>query len=422
MRRGSAWIQALGAIHPRLCEGPLLGHTLTVLTGQTEPTQDAPAETNRPGNARFDRWKSPLQPDRNATTKGNPGVPRSGTAAPIQPAVTKYKAFKATPAGSSAQALFRIKTQADRLLLSKLAGGELAFEKTLPVQTNAFSAPAKRSEVLFPSGYENLTKQQDWLSRLAQRAGRAAITTGEAKFTDNNAQMPSFLAQGKSSEAFPPPGDRDSATQQDWLNRLAQRAGRAGIQKQPNRTGTAKLARDDAPIPDHLRSLQEQWAMPLNGMCASRELLKRLVQDDLPDRESDSGRAGQYQPQPLKPNGFSAGGYGESLIGGNKLKTNAPPPMTAQAGFPELNRHEQLAPGESKTTATAPIIPSDVTVSLPNLQSPQPIDRQPLPVAAATVRQSARTEELNAADDLDMLAAKINQILNEQARRHGIDV
>jgi hypothetical protein len=45
-----------------------------------------------------------------------------------------------------------------------------------------------------------------------------------------------------------------------------------------------------------------------------------------------------------------------------------------------------------------------------------------LPVAAATARQGARAEAAIAEDDLSVLAARIKRILDEEARRHGIDV
>jgi hypothetical protein len=45
------------------------------------------------------------------------------------------------------------------------------------------------------------------------------------------------------------------------------------------------------------------------------------------------------------------------------------------------------------------------------------------PVAAAIARQGARQEEATAGDDdLSVLAARIKRVLDEEARRHGIDV
>jgi hypothetical protein len=46
-----------------------------------------------------------------------------------------------------------------------------------------------------------------------------------------------------------------------------------------------------------------------------------------------------------------------------------------------------------------------------------------LPVAAATAQRDARHEEAAAqVEDLSLMAAQIERILNEQARRHGINV
>ncbi|MGI8426038.1 MAG: hypothetical protein ACR2M4_05465 [Actinomycetota bacterium] len=63
-----------------------------------------------------------------------------------------------------------------------------------------------------------------------------------------------------------------------------------------------------------------------------------------------------------------------------------------------------------------------MTPSLPDLLPPQRAGAQPLPVAAGTARRGAREEAAMNMDDLDTLAGKIKHILDEQARRHGIDV
>jgi hypothetical protein len=45
-----------------------------------------------------------------------------------------------------------------------------------------------------------------------------------------------------------------------------------------------------------------------------------------------------------------------------------------------------------------------------------------MPVAAAASRRSARREEAAGVDDLDELAGKLRRILEEESRRHGIDI
>ena len=67
------------------------------------------------------------------------------------------------------------------------------------------------------------------------------------------------------------------------------------------------------------------------------------------------------------------------------------------------------------------IMPPVVASQLPPLATSQRIDMPPLPVATATARLGARAEMI-IEEDLDMLAAKIKRILDDEARRHGIDV
>lgn len=67
------------------------------------------------------------------------------------------------------------------------------------------------------------------------------------------------------------------------------------------------------------------------------------------------------------------------------------------------------------------IMPPTVASLLPPLATAQRIDKPPLPIAMATARIGARAEMV-IEEDLDMLAAKIKRILDDEARRHGIDV
>ena len=69
-----------------------------------------------------------------------------------------------------------------------------------------------------------------------------------------------------------------------------------------------------------------------------------------------------------------------------------------------------------------PIDPPIVTPMLPWLVPSPTVGTPSLSVASATVRQGAWSEAFAGEEDLDALAAKIKLILDEEARRHGIDV
>jgi hypothetical protein len=60
--------------------------------------------------------------------------------------------------------------------------------------------------------------------------------------------------------------------------------------------------------------------------------------------------------------------------------------------------------------------------SLPALSAPRENQQEPLPVAAAISRSGARVEAAIGYEDLDELAVRVKLILDEQARRHGIEV
>lgn len=401
VQRGGLWVHEFGAIHPRLCDYPLLGYALTSLTGQTDATQETPPEATRSAKARSAQWQRVAKPNRTIIATANkPKAPAAKTVTPRQPTVTKRPVV-------STQTLLQLTAQADYLLLRNLAGDDAHFDST-----RLFSAHANRSNV----DYGDLATQQDWLNHLIhsaatanmQRAEQSPLLHKQGALLLDGVQASSELlkqassAQASNGEGFRPPlpNDNDSATQQNWLNRVAKRAGKVSLQPTPNTAQT----------PPHLSSLQAQWAMPLDGIQSSLALLNQLVQNNYSDETNVSVTPPQQSPS-------TADLQGESFSGSNKIKPN-----TTRLDFPEYKVNQQQGYSGSATTSSIPTMPPNLTASLPDLLAPQQVDTQPLPIATATVRQGARAETLKATDDLDNLASKINQILDEQARRHGIDV
>jgi hypothetical protein len=88
---------------------------------------------------------------------------------------------------------------------------------------------------------------------------------------------------------------------------------------------------------------------------------------------------------------------------------------------------EAVALTATETGATSPAFfeqhtATFATPTLPPLLPHQTGEMPDLPVAVTVTRQGARSEALADGEDLDALAEKIKLILDEQARRHGIDV
>lgn len=190
--------------------------------------------------------------------------------------------------------------------------------------------------------------------------------------------------------------------------------------------------------------LTGQVGLTVKGETAPQELLTRLgggsVAASGAARPSAERRGvGRRSPAPqgdtpqtfpdAGPNRFTTGG-GSAVLpnqarspgpGARQLQASA----TAEASAPGLNTslmsvNDYLSGAETSLpgVAASPV----VVQSLPPLLPP-PLKGMPvLPIALATAREGAREESRETAEDLDALAAKIKLILDEQARRHGIDV
>lgn len=118
-----------------------------------------------------------------------------------------------------------------------------------------------------------------------------------------------------------------------------------------------------------------------------------------------------------------------ALVSGDGANDSYNPrtPLTQEVAQQAIERTQGTADVEEQ------ILPPQVAAQLPPLITSQRIDKidgiegvngvyvPPLPVAAATARIGARAEMM-IEEDLDVLAAKIKRILDDEARRHGIDV
>jgi hypothetical protein len=93
------------------------------------------------------------------------------------------------------------------------------------------------------------------------------------------------------------------------------------------------------------------------------------------------------------------------------------PAVTAASLSPE----QEL--GNQEAVSTFRIAPPTLAPSYPPLVPPRIVSAPPFPIASSVARQGAgKAEAAQATGDLNELATKIKRILDEEARRHGIDV
>lgn len=184
--------------------------------------------------------------------------------------------------------------------------------------------------------------------------------------------------------------------------------------------------------------LARQWATTIGDQIAPLELLQHYAalsrQDGVAVTRNGQNNANALSSLP--ENGVSAKvntvGTNSNHEEGQQLDNRDILALLAGVGNANNSRNQQISliqdveqqsiEREQRTADFVEhILPPQVAAQLPSLITSQRIDMPPLPVAAATARFGARAEMM-IDEDLDVLAAKIKRILDDEARRHGIDV
>lgn len=262
-----------------------------------------------------------------------------------------------------------------------------------------------------------------------------------------------------------------SQSSREWANQLVERTRErlapdellAGS-PQPDRQSLIKPAgkRQTAPSVEAKlpADISNQWQQPLTGETVSMEVLERLLFGTAESTPTDSqtdpamatpGRgkspfspaAGQRQPSSL------AAGQRQSSSPSawpqNSQERPSPfdrlsQPPTSREGrslYRPENGQSDWRQGQAEDIPAAAqprFAPPQLAETLPQLGPlPQPGPTHPLPVASITAERSARREAAQSTlrasssksapvEELDDLARQIKQILDEESRRHGIDV
>lgn len=214
-------------------------------------------------------------------------------------------------------------------------------------------------------------------------------------------------------DARNPPSSNDSSRERKAFS-PAEKRGTSSLSAQ--QWSEASSARDSwsdvwsrgAPTPlDNLESVRDEGMIP---PAHSREnaVGARGVQ-----RRTDSSKT---------RTGRRASSSAENLLPGHDAEVK---PSWSEFWEPLIPPEDNFDPRMEDAPSTSgwakQIEPPVTAPQLPPLIPPQMIGMPVVPVATATIRREARAEEM-ADEDLDLLATRIQRILDEEARRHGIDV
>ncbi len=449
--RSCAWVEALHTTHPRLHNGPLWGHCLEALTGPVaRPAEPEPAETlprrfrsTRPERAqksargaaaRDDSWVAPLWP---GSSEGPTGAHRSQSARETRPGPspsTQPERAAGRERIVAAPLPFQLESQASQALLSRLTGAPVSAGGAHSPRYRVPQEPNARTRAL-PSVPREPGARQSWLHRLARRAERSLHQDGF------DAPSTSRLAPSERPEydRAPPLADQwatslnGQSVSTDLLAYLTYTPVVGGEGSRRNLASETASQRPPGSRPAGAPALA-QSAPPWHtkGGLASTDPLAQLV-GALGAYDGGSGRT-------LRSPGARPVGSPAPVVTGDDqpwsvakgpasadLRAHPPDaPVGDGAGFerqalqPAINRRGDLV---GALQSSARIAPPGTALSSPALLPSQRVGVPSPPVAAATAWQGAKQEQADAVqDDLNALAAQVKHILDEQARRHGIDV
>src|SRR6266498_486285 len=415
--RTCGWVKAVAEVQPSFLEKPLFGACLAEITSRdirqsdvstTQPSQTPrhlkdPTFGSRKGNretADGTRASESLRPRAQRPDISAASVVTEASQRSTHSAGTFHPRSQDDESGyaqrrSRSDKVSQLPTQADASLLKRLAGTAVDVSKQKQNSSNQLSSlPRNRSASLSPV---SITSQQhkDWRSLVAYRAattwlrhkpsGTAPVPTSPASFDD--------------------------------------------------------LVKEPTPALNVLPLLEGQWATPLYGQRIAPEILGRLAKHsgvngvhavsgttrskvDSPDNHNPSSASSQFSGQ--------VPSTAKRASGNDELNPGAKP-------FQEIfrERDQRLLISETdrafgsqanantseRTSSSQNFAPPALTPSMPQLLPPAVPGAVVSSIAAHTSRQGALRDEVKAQDkDLSLLAAQMKRILDEEARRHGIDV
>lgn len=400
LRKASGWCEELAGAHPRLCDKPLLGDCLAGVLEREAPPQSFPLEKPRRRPATVSQPGRACPPER-AERDLHTLSPPEPICSPLRRTADARPELSWTTANAAPRS-------ADRPLLCRLAGEseKVTGDEPRParsIEPHLHCAAPKPAPVV---GDRSERALLDCVSQRATRAvheftvpriqGAAGSPAGQPELGTSpsladqysmSLEGPRVPAQLLTQLAALTPDGRSLSTVERAVN-----AGQPGSQSTPTQSPSVQQGRD-ALSASRIPTLHEPHTRAPGRANRQREIT----------HSASSG---------TETKGST------TMPGTNPSREHSEPPLLPIS--PELS----LAVDDEGDSLTLPrIAPPGLTPLLPPLKSPSTTGSPVLPVAAATARISAkRAEDAARGEDLSILAAQINRILNEEARRHGIDV
>lgn len=398
LARACAWVADLAhQPGPKLRREPLLGHCLPELMGelgQEEPPPPAEAE----------RRRAKPTPPREGVGDGLKGQhgPTTGARQPRPPRPDSTAGGRKPSHRPAASAVAGGPKRATPELLAR-HGGRAAKGRLATADRRRPTAGHRP-----PMGEHRLLVKQpghDWSDRLIERVKQRVLRPSPREGSgEGSASLPSHFL----------PEERPADLAAQWSGLLEGRRIPAGwLAAQLGQVGRGASAgagsrggRDEKPSPNPSRGEgggDRQTAAERRGPGWYSRLRPRRLADGSLLRGtrtgSDAGR-GSFASEDANSEGWAGPDEGGATQRNGRLEADDGQVVSVVSRF----------------------APPQMADTLPPLRPPAGPGITAMPAAAAAARRSARREEESAVDDLDELAGKLRRILEEESRRHGIDI
>lgn len=406
LRRAGAWVDEVITVYPKLWDEPLLGNCLAVLAAEVARPAGIESEVARrvregpTGSAASAAREQRSASDRGRLTRRSAFGP-SADLLTVHPQ-TPYRPGESRPHNVGPD-LTGVPRQAGLALLRRLVGER--------AQSHQVELPC--GSLIMSPGVGRAHRRSD---RPQAKARRDAPLLEPMNFREQSSEP--LTETRRRPRAQPRSGAHEPTASRAWQIDLARRAVNA-----LHGTNLSPLA----PTEQGKAFLARNWSVPIAGPLAPLELLTRSVRLSQPNGGASHSDGHNITSQPSPDSQRSNPPSPANDAGARTRRAIMPVPLRGEdkESLPPLGEDSHhCAPEDVPRTNRwiERIAPPVVIPSLPPLIRPEVVGMPVPPVATATARQGAWAEATAADDNLDVLAAKIKRILDEEARRHGIDV
>jgi hypothetical protein len=440
-----AWHSSFVSLNPRLSDGPLLGRSLPLIIEEfvfpNELKQEDSCE--KPHRSSLSEFHNEREHDVSSEydKRGN-----------LSFSQTRKELKKKRQPSHHVSVLSQLEPKANRDLLCRLAND------IDPAKGNTGKRPQPTTKILDRKVVNTLSgnqKEGNYSARLPERIVKNERQVNKGEVGKQGGVIKASLKNNKDLKAEVV-AEQDKRLHHEWMNTLARR-----VERFLNEVGMCIFPTDKSLY--QLSgfkgfSMSNKSARSLEGTSSSHELLNRLagksivanedsgyktkkVADMQQGKKEETGQT-QIHTSPVEPDIVK----GSSLLGQLFIAINRKPvsrelltrlvdksiesdkeyKFETQQGTSKTRVKENNSDISKEPGSLTKFMPTMVDTSLPPLHTPQQIGQKGPQVAVTTMKKDIQQKTQEQKDviegDLSTLATSIKCILDEEARRYGIDV